>query len=556
MAAKEIVEQIRDALDIADIIGERVKLRRSSRGYHGLCPFHKEATPSFHVYTDTQTYYCFGCHEAGNIFTYLMKTDNLSFPEALKVLADHAGIELPKYEHPGERSAYDVLDLAAKFYADKLDRAAHAYLERRKIDDSDIKKYSLGYAPQAWDALVKYLRGLKVSDKQMQDLGLTFTNKYGLYDRFRGRVIFPIRDIAGRVIAFGGRLIDGDGAKYLNSPDTVIYHKRKNLYLLDRARTAIRERKRSILVEGYMDAIRLHKSGYTETVASLGTSLTPEQAETLSRFADRCYMCYDSDTAGQNATRQSMFTLQKHGLDVYVVSLPAGKDPDEFLAVNPPQAFEEALTRARPLVVYYVDAMRPLVSDPLRRKSAMKELFTTLSELEVYEVLAHKTHLSEATGIPPSKIEDWFMSQRKPTMPEDAPAPVEVKGTEHPSEAAMCSLLYHHAECRISLRAEDVIALMRNPEARDTALALLNENVDELELLWTQLGDTYHMAVIARGDEYCARMKGFSMEEKFRSAYLTLSERNKARRVRELTAKMQKSEATPDELSELMRLKR
>ncbi len=314
MAAREIVEQIRDALDIADIIGERVKLRRSSRGYHGLCPFHKEDTPSFHVYTDTQTYYCFGCHDAGNIFTYLMKTDNVSFPEALKVLADRAGIELPKYERPGERSAYDVLDLAAKFYAENLSQAPRAYLERRKIDDSDIKKYSLGYSPNSWDALVKYLRGLKVSDKQMQDLGLTLTNKYGLYDRFRGRVIFPIKDIAGRVIAFGGRLLDGEGAKYLNSPDTAIYHKRKNLYLLDRARNAIRERKRSILVEGYMDAIRLHKSGFTETVASLGTSLTPEQAETLSRFADRCYMCYDSDTAGQNATRQSMFTLQKLSL--------------------------------------------------------------------------------------------------------------------------------------------------------------------------------------------------------------------------------------------------
>ena len=555
MAAREIVEQIRDALDIADIIGERVKLRRSSRGYHGLCPFHKEDTPSFHVYTDTQTYYCFGCHEAGNVFTYIMKTDNLSFPEALKVLADRAGIELPKYERQGERSAYDVLDLAAKFYAENLSQAPRAYLERRKIDNSDIKKFSLGYSPNSWDALVKYLRGLKVSDKQMQDLGLAQAGKYGLYDKFRGRVMFPIKDIAGRVIAFGGRLLDGEGAKYLNSPDTAIYHKRKNLYLLDRARNAIRERKRSILVEGYMDAIRLHKSGFTETVASLGTSLTPEQAETLSRFADRCYMCYDSDTAGQNATRQSMFTLQKHGLDVYVVSLPEGKDPDEFLAMNPPQAFEEALTRARPLVVYYVDAMRSAVSDPMMRKSAMKELFTTLSELEVHEVLAHKTRLSEATGIPPSKIEEWFMSQRKPSMPEDAPAPVEVKGTEHPSEAAMCSLLYHHTECRLSFSAEEVIAFMRNPEARDTALALLNENVDELELLWTQLGDTYHMAVIARGDEYCARMKGFSMEEKFRSTYLTLYERNKARRVRELTTKLQKSEATPEELSELMRLK-
>ena len=560
MVSKEIIEQVRDALDIADIIGERVKLRKSSRGYHGLCPFHKEDTPSFHVYTDTQTYYCFGCHEAGNVFNYLMKTDNVSFPEALQTLADRAGIELPKYEQPGERSAYDVLDLVSKFYADTLASAsgvaARVYLERRKLDDSDIRRFSLGYAPNSWDALVKYLRREKVSDKQMQELGLAQEGRHGLYDKFRGRVIFPIRNISGKVIAFGGRLIDGEGAKYLNSPENAIYHKRKNLCLLDRARNAIREKKRSILVEGYMDAIRLHKSGYPESVASLGTSLTSEQAETLSRFADRCYICYDSDSAGQDATRKSMFVLQQHGLDVYVVSLPAGKDPDEFLAENPPQAFEEAITRARPLIVQHIDSFRRRLSDSLTRKSAMRELFESLLELDVYEVLQHKMTLSEATGIPPSKIEEWFMSKRKQTLPEDIPAPIETKGVEHPSESALCSLLFHHAECRISIRAETVIALLRNSTARDTALALLSENVDSLYLLWTQLNETEKLAVIARGDEVCARMKGLSMAEKFRSTYTTLCERYKARRIRELTAKLQKSEATPEELSELMRLKR
>ena len=355
-----------------------------------LCPFHEERTPSFHVYTDTQTYYCFGCHEAGNIFTYLMKTDSLSFPEAVKTLADRAGIELPKYETPGERSAYDVLDLAAKFYAgtlaDASGTAARAYLERRKLDSADITRFSLGYAPNAWDSLVSYLRGLKVTDKQMLELGLAVEGKHGLYNKFRGRIIFPIRDIAGRVIAFGGRLIDGEGAKYLNSSESPIYHKRKNLYLLDKARTAIRERKRSILVEGYVDAIRLHKCGFTEAVASLGTSLTAEQAETLSRFADRCYICYDSDKAGQNAALKSMFILQEHGLDVYVVSIPSGKDPDDFLSTNPPSAFEEAIKNARPLVAQYIGAFRPSLADTLTRKSAMKELFMTLAELFCWEV--------------------------------------------------------------------------------------------------------------------------------------------------------------------------
>ena len=559
MAANEIYAQIKDSLDIADIIGERVKLRKSSRGYSGLCPFHEERTPSFHVYTDTQSYYCFSCHEAGDIFTYTMKTEGIEFRNALEVLADRAGIELPKYDREsGGKNPIEIVKLTAKFYTDNLLQLARKYLERRKLDDSDITRFSLGYAPNSWDALVNYLRKLKITDKQLLDLGLALQGKHGLYDRFRGRIIFPIKDIAGRIIAFGGRLIDGEGAKYINSPESEIYKKRKNLYLLDRAKSAIREKKRSILVEGYMDAIRLHKCGFIETVASLGTSLTPEQAETLSRFADRCYICYDSDNAGRNAMLRSMFVLQKHGLDVYVVNISGSKDPDEFLSENPPSAFEDLLTKARPLVAQYTESLSGAVSDPLTRKSAMTELFTTLSELEVYEVLQHKTYLSEVTGVPPSKIEDWFTSHNKRAIPKaETPAPIaSVKGVEHPSESALCSLLFRHAECRLSIEPQMVMRLLRNPTARDIALATLTENTDDLLLLWTTLNETERLAVLARGDELCARMKGLSLAEKWHSTLRALQERYINRRVRELTSKLQKSQATPEELSELQRLKR
>ena len=554
----EFYEQIRDSLDIADIIGERVKLRRSSRGYSGLCPFHEEDTPSFHVYTDTQSYYCFGCHEAGNIFTFLMKADNLSFPEALKILAYRAGIDMPKYEcKTGGRTSYEILDLAAKFYTDNLNTysAARIYLERRKIDSSDISGFSLGYAPNSWDALVRYLRSQKVTDKQMQDMGLALPGKNGLYDRFRGRIIFPIRNVGGRVIAFGGRVIDGEGAKYINSPESEIYHKRRNLYLLDRARNAIREKKRSILVEGYMDAIRLHKNGFKEAVASLGTSLTSEQAEILSRFADRCYICYDSDKAGQTAMLKSMFVLQKHGLDVYVVSLPTGKDPDEYLIEHTPEDFEEAIRKARPLIVQHIESFKALLSDTLTRKSAMKELFTSLLELDVHEVLQYKMHLSEATYIPPSKIEEWFMSKQKRSLPEEKPAPSEAKGVEHPSEAALCSLLYHHAEIRLNPKSDEALKFLRNSAARNVAFSLLHDNPENLMLLWTQLKETDTLAILARGDEVCARMKGFNTAEKFLSIYGTLRERYISRRVRELTSKLQKSQATSEELLELSKLK-
>ena len=556
MAASETIEQVRDALDIADIIGERVRLRPASRGYSGLCPFHEEHTPSFHVYTDTQSYYCFGCHEAGNIFTFLMKADNMSFPEALKTLAYRAGIELPQHERkPGERTAYEIMELAAKFYADSLMRGARGYLERRKIDSADISRFSLGYAHNSWNSLVRYLRGLNVSDKQMLDLGLALTGKHGLYDKFRGRVIFPIRDIAGRVIAFGGRLIDGEGAKYINSPDSEIYRKRKNLYLLDRAKGAIREKKRSILVEGYMDAIRLHKCGFTEAVASLGTSLTPEQAGTLSRFADRCYICYDSDNAGQKAMLRSMFVLQKHGLDVYVINISGSKDPDEYLIEHSPQDFEDAVRNARPLVVQYVESLRVSLSDPMTRKSAMRELFMTLSELDAYEVLQYKAQLSEATGVPPSKIEEWFLSKSKRSLPEEAPAPVEVRGAENPCEAALCSLLLRNAECRMSLKPEEAMKFLRNPIARNVASAIFYDSPENLVLLWTQLGETETLALIARGDEICARMKGLSLAEKWRSTYGALREKYISRRVRELVGKLKKSQATAEELSELRRLK-
>ena len=304
-----------------------------------------------------------------------------------------------------------------------------------------------------------------------------------------------------------------------------------------------------------MDAIRLHKCGFKETVASLGTSLTQEQAEMLARFADRCYICYDADKPGQNATLRSMFVLQKHGLDVYVVSLPAGKDPDEFLLANPASAFEEALRNARPLIARYLEAFSPSLADPLTKKSALRELFGGLLELEVHEVLQYKMHISEATGIPPSKIEEWFLSKQKREIPDEAPAPLEAKGVEPPSEAALCSLLYHHQECRLSFSPEEALKFLRNPEARQTAYALLTEDPDAQVMIWSSIGETTKLGLLARGDEVCARMKGLTLPEKWQSIYGALLERDKNRRIRELTGKLKQSQATPEELAELARLK-
>lgn len=558
--SNEIIEQIRDALDIAEVIGDRVKLKRSSRGYEGLCPFHDEKTPSFHVYTDTQSYYCFGCHEAGNIFTFLMKIEGIGFRAALEILADRAGIKLPEYEKKnGEKNLYEILEIATKFYSENLSNingtVARAYMERRKLDARDFVKFSLGYSLNSWDSLVKYLKNFGISEKQLLNLGLALQGKHGLYDKFRGRIIFPIKDIAGRTIAFGGRLIDGEGAKYINSSESEIYSKRKNLYLLDVARKSIREKRRSILVEGYMDAIRLHKYGFTETVASCGTSLTPGQAETLSRFADRCYICYDSDTAGQNATLRGMYILAENGLDVHVVTLPEGKDPDEFLSVNPPEKFEEAIQNSKPLVLKHIEILTTAIKNSATRKSAMKELFESLLNLNIAEVLQYKTQLSEVTGVPPSKIEEWFSSKRKKPLPNAPVANEKIKGIEQPCEAGLCSLLFHHPECVVSMTPEEALEIIRNPVARETALALLMENPASQENIWLSMGETEKLALLARGDEFCARMKGMTLAEKWRNTYYILKAKHIARRVKELTTKMQNSQATPQELLELRELR-
>ncbi len=353
MSNSDLYNEIKNSLDIVDIIGEKVNLRRTGQGFTGLCPFHSEKTPSFHVWPETQSYYCFGCHEGGNIFTFIMKTEGLNYHEALEFLASRAGIKIDSHKINKSRDLYEIMNLTANFYANNLVSSqgvtARAYMKRRNLTENDINNFSLGYSLNSWDSLVNYLRKNNIPDKIIVDSGLALNGKTGIYDRFRGRLIFPVKDISGRIIAFGGRLVDGEGVKYINSPESEIYSKRKNLYLLDIARKSIREKGRAILVEGYMDALRLHKCGFNESVASLGTALTSEQAELLKRFADRCYICYDNDPAGISATIRGMYILQENGLDVRVINLEGGsKDPDEFLSANPIIEFEQAIKNAKP----------------------------------------------------------------------------------------------------------------------------------------------------------------------------------------------------------------
>ncbi len=560
----DVVQQIKSALNITDIIGEKVSLRKSSRGWSGLCPFHNERTASFHVFEDTQSYYCFGCHAAGDIFTFVMRSEGLEFSEALEFLAARAGIRLPdktqRYSDGKKNiSEREILELAQNHFVENLfnniGKAAQVYILSRGLEVADVKRFHLGYSIPSWDGLVRELRNKGVKDSQMLKLGIAIQGKRGLYDRFRGRVMFPISDTVGHVIAFGGRLIDGDGAKYINSPESEIYSKRRNLYLFNEARKSIREKQRSILAEGYMDAIRLHKCGFTEAVASLGTSLTSEQANLLSKFADRCYICYDSDTAGQTAAIRGMYILQENGLDVYVVRLPEGKDPDEFLSSNPPEEFEKALNNSRPLVLAHIEALRPSIENPLTNKSAVRELFEGLSRLKVEDVLRYRSTLSEVTLIPPAEIEarlSEFRRRGKIQNDKEPDKPINKNPVKYnPLEAAFCAMLFDYPELRLRIKPEEIFKLLNNSLTQQIAIAALTEDTNELQQRWLELGEINKQEFLAGGREFLREVPFETASELWDVVYNDIKKLAMKRRNNELKEKLLSGKATSDELMEL-----
>ncbi|MDY6400207.1 MAG: DNA primase [Synergistales bacterium] len=557
-----LYDQIKNSLDIVDVIGEKVRLKKSGRGFVGLCPFHDEKTGSFHVFTDTQSYYCFGCHEAGDIFTFVMKTEGLNFQEALRLLASRAGIKIEGYEkkNRGERSLYEILEIAEKFFMDNLTgpqgAVGRAYMQKRNMTANDITRFSLGYSLNSWDSLTKFLRQSGIKDKQILDAGLALPGSRGIYDRFRGRLIFPVKDITGKIIAFGGRLIDGEGAKYINSPENEIYSKRKNLYLLNSAKNFIKEKGRSILVEGYMDALRLHKCGFGEAVASLGTSLTAEQAELLSRFSSRCYICYDSDTAGQNAALRGMYILAEHGLDVRVINIPEGKDPDEFLSANAPEEFEKIISEARPLVLQQIEILAPALKNPATRKNATSELFENLSKLKSDEVAPYRSQISELTFISPYELEDRIFGKKIISEVNDNVINNSqiFSRDDELFEAGLCALLFNHSECRLKLAPEEAYKILQSGIAKETAVSILTENPDNLFMLWLSTGDTEKTGFIKRGEEYCRMFREKNFQDIWEKIYNRIKYKWAQRRINEINFRMRQNLALPSELLEVREL--
>ena len=354
----DLIEEIRMKNDIVDVISGYVKLQRKGSSYFGLCPFHNEKSPSFSVSPGKQMYYCFGCGAGGNVFTFLMEYENFTFPEALEMLADRAGVELPKMEYSKE--AKEQADLksalleinkeAAKFYyyqlRQKTGEQGMAYLKGRELSDETINKFGLGYSCKFSNNLYRYLKGKNYSDELLRQSGLfNVDEKRGMYDKFWNRVIYPIMDVNNRVIGFGGRVMGDAKPKYLNSPETKIFDKSRNLYGLHRARTS--RKPYFIVCEGYMDVISLHQAGFTNAVASLGTALTAGHAALIKRYVNEVYLTYDSDEAGTKAALRAAPILREAGVTTRVIRMEPYKDPDEFIKNLGAEAFEERIRKAR-----------------------------------------------------------------------------------------------------------------------------------------------------------------------------------------------------------------
>jgi DNA primase len=383
--SSQILDEIRSRVDMVELVGQSVNLKRAGENWKGLCPFHTEKTPSFTVNPKRGIFHCFGCGVGGDAFGFLMRQDRLAFPEAVRALAQRAGVELPTQRSPETDGKLEglrrVMALAAQFYTDALwaqDGAkARAYIESRGVDLEVARRFGLGYAPEGWNALLSHMAKEGVSDVDLVSAGLALPrqNAPGFYDRFRGRLLFPIRDLQARVVAFGGRAMGAEEPKYLNSPETPLYVKGQMLYALDVAREGMRQKNRAVVVEGYLDCLMAHQHGFTETVAALGTAFTAAQLALLRRYADEVVSVFDADAAGQKATSrlEEMLTdvmdlrnlgwsvsrtgsFEKAGyFPIKVAVLPEGHDPDSLLRAEGAQALQSRLDAARSILDFVLE---------------------------------------------------------------------------------------------------------------------------------------------------------------------------------------------------------
>ena len=570
---KTQIDEIKRRVDILEVVGDYVELHKSGKGYRALCPFHSEKTPSFYVMPDRQFYHCFGCGKGGDVISFVMDVEGFSFTEAIELLAKRAGVKVEKRARKDSYPNFsDVLEKALKIYRDYLEspagEIARRYLVQRNLPKEWWPYFEIGWAPPAWDYLWRSLSRMGISSKIAVECGLVVEGPRGIYDRFRGRIIFPIRDVTGRLVGFGGRSISGEGAKYINTPESPVFHKGSCLYLLNLSKNDMRNKGRAILVEGYMDAIRLHMAGFHETVASLGTALTENQGELLRRYARSCYVCYDADTAGQEAAIRGMYLLQSLGLQVRVVALPANVDPDEFLQKEGSNAFEDLLSKSLPLPLYHLEIREEFLKDLNVRKKVIEELLEGFSRIPLPDLAPFMSQIAAALEIPRYALEamllDFKANMKRGTEKKGKRGDFSVyinkqkqqkqkKHVTDAQEAALFSLLWNDPAKRRGLDEEHIFPLIKDVRLKNLIAALLNgESPEELEERWLKSGDRFPLEALALGNAFCQQFdEGVDIFDVISSSLKTKAMKS---RYNVLYSKMLKGEATREEIEEMQKI--
>jgi DNA primase len=491
---EHIIQEIKNRLSIREVVSDYVTLTRDGANYKALCPFHREKTPSFKVHEGMGIFRCFGCGESGNVFSFLMKIEGISFAEALTRLAARAGVEIPKPERSQDEKKQEekreqifrANELAEAFYQRILweseeGEKAREYLANRGLNREWAEKFRLGFAPDAWDELLRHLRSRDLKDAIIHEAGLIIPRESGgYYDRFRNRLIFSIRDVSGRVRGFGARVLDDSLPKYINSPETPVYKKGEGFYGIDLAKDKIRQADRAVIVEGYFDRIRLAMAGIEYALASLGTAFTAQQARLIRRYTRNVFTVFDTDLAGLKASLRALEAFLEEGVTPRIVLLPEGKDPDEFVANSSGEDFLQLLEQAPSLVDFFIEQeLAGGSGTPAETAQAVQRIALVLSKIrDPIERSLYVKKLAERLGIPLVEIQRKLLrpvaKQDEKEGKQEGEAGLE-EGRFAKEEEELLALLLHYPEIGPQMEREKAVELFASPELASFMKRLLSQ---------------------------------------------------------------------------------
>lgn len=570
---QQTVDEVQAANDIVEVIAQYVTLKRAGRHLKGLCPFHQEKTPSFMVNPQKQIFYCFGCHVGGDVFTFLMRYENLTFPEALKLLASRANIRLPETTAVTRKGStdldkfYEVYQHAADFYHRLFlhpedGKAAREYLKKRGFSETLAHEFKIGWAPNGWSRLYEFLRGRGYSEELLLRSGLVQRSREGhCYDYFRNRLVFPIQNLQSKTVAFGGRLIDqSPGPKYLNSAENPIFHKRKELFGLHVAKRFIdRQLPRILITEGYLDFLRLYEQGFKSSVATLGTALTEEHVRILKRFVEEAVVVYDGDAAGQAASLRGLEVFLEGGMNVKIVKMPPGYDPDDFLKSQGVEAFRQLLNNAQDFFDFQLEILlsRYNRTEPLGLMKITNQFLETFVKIRNPILLDHYLkRLGHALGIDENSLRSELAKLRKKTA---STAPPSAQKTTAESDVLLGETALQDEIVLMSLILEEEslrAVAVRELDDADFQTEALKALFRQLQELWQQQRTLPPYQILNRLEDENLKTKIVTVwslewnddtrERAFRDCLYKFMSRRLGRQLRELRFQIAKAEKEGD----------